>query len=247
MSYSENINTMIRLLDKMKLQAERFRQFNDTIPQLEMDVLMRDVRLLYDQLLTMDRSNIPGDSKKEMPAEQSALENNIGQPVQAIRENEMSRRPENKTPAASESEDHSVEPGNASKLSGKRAKVIAANPPGSGNLFDEQASETMLPQTLHERIVQSRDELSLAEKLSVLPLQDLKKSIGINEKFKFINELFDGNLEAYNECINTLNAFSNYPEAELYIEQTMIPKFEWKKESGVFQSLLFLVQRKFNF
>ena len=118
----------------------------------------------------------------------------------------------------------------------------------SGNLFEEAvvADKDEGKQTIHEKFSKSKEDKSWHDKLQSQPVMDLKKSIGINEKFKFVNQLFDGHLQDYNESIDVLNNFKTLSEAQNFVEQTLMPKFNWKKESGVYQSLMFLIQRKFN-
>src|ERR1051325_1170887 len=60
-------------------------------------------------------------------------------------------------------------------------------------------------------------EESVAEKISHKKISDLKSVIGINEKFQFINELFDGNMKEYNVALDQINNFSSLGEAVNYL------------------------------
>ena len=53
-------------------------------------------------------------------------------------------------------------------------------------------------------------EKTVADKLSRQPIKDLKSAIGLNQKFLFMNDLFEGENELFNNAINKINSF-NYP------------------------------------
>lgn len=116
-------------------------------------------------------------------------------------------------------------------------------------LFDEQptiASEKFqsVP-SLYDKISANKVDKSIATKLQKNPVSDLRKSIGINEKFAFINELFDGNQSAYNQAIDQLNGSAGHSEAIAYIENDLIPKYQWTGESDSFLKLRNLIDRRF--
>ncbi len=57
------------------------------------------------------------------------------------------------------------------------------------------------------------DDKSIVENLTNRPLADLRAAIGINEKFLFVNELFGGSLQEYNQAIQALNQAGNLDSA----------------------------------
>lgn len=64
----------------------------------------------------------------------------------------------------------------------------------------------------------------------------LKSLIGINDKFLFINELFDGNLKEYNEAIETLSGFKD-SRAALEFLNLLREKNMWETSSRAFVKL----------
>lgn len=85
---------------------------------------------------------------------------------------------------------------------------------------------------------------SVAEKLQHKKITDLKASIGINEKFQFINELFEGNMKEYNVAIDQINSFSSLEEAESYISN-LEDVYKWQPENQIVENFKLLVQRRF--
>gem|GEM_PF-408053 len=74
--------------------------------------------------------------------------------------------------------------------------------------------------------------------------ESFKAAIGINDKFMFINELFDGNLREYNEGIETLSGFKNLPLAQEYLDQ-LRHRYNWDSASNALQRIKELVEKRF--
>lgn len=77
-------------------------------------------------------------------------------------------------------------------------------------------------------------------------IRDLKKAIGINDRFVFINELFRGDEAMYERSIKTINNFSIYPEAQYWIERELKIKLGWDNEKPAVQEFYALVKRRFS-
>lgn len=86
---------------------------------------------------------------------------------------------------------------------------------------------------------------NIAEKLKETPISDLVKAIAISKKFEFINLLFDGNSEFYKQCIQTIQASSDYQSAIQYIEQDVILKYDWQEHEKLAAEFFSLVRRRF--
>jgi hypothetical protein len=99
-------------------------------------------------------------------------------------------------------------------------------------------------QTLNERLKTEKKELGSMLKDS--PVKDLKKAIGINDRFVFIEELFRGDENMYERSIKTINGFSIFPEAEYWIQRELKTKVGWDEESPTVQHFDQLVRRRFS-
>ncbi len=80
----------------------------------------------------------------------------------------------------------------------------------------------------------------LTARLQSRPISDLRNSIGLNEKFLFIKELFKGRPEKYNQCIDSLNQSTSFEEAMNYIRSN----FSWDENDEATKKLVNLVKRK---
>ena len=85
----------------------------------------------------------------------------------------------------------------------------------------------------------------LASVLNEGPVRDLKKAIGINDRFVFLSELFRGDEAMYERSIKTINNFRIYPEAEYWIERELKVKLGWDEKKDVVKQFRQLVKRRF--
>jgi len=112
--------------------------------------------------------------------------------------------------------------------------------PGTQKNINDAATR---PESLNDRLKQSKIELS--DMLTEAPVRDLKKAIGVNDRFLFINELFRGDEAMYERSIKTINNFSIYPEAQYWIERELKVKIGWK-DSDIVRQFDQLVKRRFS-
>lgn len=100
------------------------------------------------------------------------------------------------------------------------------------------------PESINDRLKQSKIEL--AEVLKESPIKDLRKAIGINDRFLFINELFRGDEAMYERSIKTINGFNIYPEAEYWISRELKTKLGWNTDLPSVLQFDQLVKRRFS-
>jgi hypothetical protein len=98
--------------------------------------------------------------------------------------------------------------------------------------------------SLNDRITTGKHDLSLADRMHLKPISDIKAAIGINEKFQFINELFEGSADRYNEAINLLNVCSGNSEAIRLFEDLKM-RYGWDDQGPVFLRLHEFVERRY--
>lgn len=98
--------------------------------------------------------------------------------------------------------------------------------------------------SLNEKLKQSK--IDLGDTLTEAPVRDLRKAIGVNDRFLFINELFRGDEPAYERSIKTINGFSIFPEAEYWIQRELKVKNGWNDSNEIVQQFYRLVKRRFS-
>ncbi len=99
-------------------------------------------------------------------------------------------------------------------------------------------------ESLNEKLKLNNVELGAV--LQSAPVRDLKKAIGINDRYVFINELFRGDEVTYERSIKTINSFTILAEAEYWIKRELKLKFAWNEGSEAVHHFDQLVKRRFS-
>lgn len=114
-------------------------------------------------------------------------------------------------------------------------------------MLDEEAEKSEANSRLGDSFLKGKslndlvtDQNKLEFKLSNRPVSSMKTAIGINDRFQYIRELFDGSSEKFAETVHELDSKPDLKEAVDYLRQN----FRWKKNET---SLKFvnLVKRRF--
>jgi len=88
------------------------------------------------------------------------------------------------------------------------------------------------------------EDNSVANKLRGKSITSIKAAIGINDKFQYLNDLFKGNVQDYNESLDSLNNFSTIEQAEAHFN-ALRSKFGWDMENNSAAGLYDLVIRRY--
>jgi hypothetical protein len=88
--------------------------------------------------------------------------------------------------------------------------------------------------------IRSDDMSKLEHKLSNRPVSSIQSAIGINDRFQFIRELFEGSADNFVKAVTDLDSMKDMKEAVDYLQTN----FKWKKNES---SLKFvnLIKRRF--
>ena len=98
-------------------------------------------------------------------------------------------------------------------------------------------------ESFNDRLKENRAELM--HSLKETPIRDLRKGIGINDRFVFISELFRGDEPMYERSIKTINSFNIYPEAEYWMNRELKIKLGWDDTKEIVKHFYQLVKRRF--
>jgi hypothetical protein len=98
--------------------------------------------------------------------------------------------------------------------------------------------------SLNDKLKQQKPELS--DSLQDSAIKDLRKGIGVNDRFLFINELFRGDEVMYERSIKTINGFTIFPEAEYWIKRELKLKLAWHDANPVVKQFDQLIRRRFS-
>lgn len=112
---------------------------------------------------------------------------------------------------------------------------------GTPTIADKLKSETP---SLNDTIISGKSDLSLADRIHLKPISDLKPAIGLNDKFQFINDLFEGSTDRYTEALNLLNSCSGTQDAEALLAD-LKARYHWPDQNAAWKKLREFVVRRY--
>ena len=257
------------LLEAINEQFEIIREYEDFIPQIEFDMIMENVRKLYETFHRLQRLNDPllfvekriagpQDLKqpaamhlrsvKSVPGRPGAEPVSASQPLSATenppQQEALNESKPGQTPGTmQEKNDHTQKlalpqaPPQIPVRPAVKKEMTVKRPLKTTELELFTSEEPVFNIKLKEA-----RERSLGPKVS--RHESFKAAIGINDKFMFINELFDGNLRDYNEAIETLGGFKTRPQAQEYLD-LLRRRFNWNSGLNAFKRIKELVEGRF--
>ncbi|MCW3080082.1 hypothetical protein [Segetibacter sp.] len=99
-------------------------------------------------------------------------------------------------------------------------------------------------ESLNDKLKQHKAEMSSV--LQEAPIRDLKKAVSINDRHRFISELFRGDETMYERSIKTINTFHIFAEAEFWIQRELKVKLGWDTSLELVKTFDQLVKRRFS-
>ncbi|MFD2573331.1 hypothetical protein ACFSUS_22005 [Spirosoma soli] len=111
----------------------------------------------------------------------------------------------------------------------------------SSGLVDTAPS---LNDTLRESA--TAEPATIAETFHRAPIESIARSISLNQKFRFINQLFNGNTSAYNQAIEEIDTLNNYGQALDLISYRYASQYLWDMSSDEVSELVEILKRRFS-
>ncbi|WP_156126236.1 hypothetical protein [Hymenobacter sp. DG25B] len=109
-------------------------------------------------------------------------------------------------------------------------------------LYEKLKTERATP-PLAETLRTERTAATLAEKAP--KVESLREAISINQRFGFINELFNGENMEYHAAIQKLDAMPDAATARRYVQEDLAQQYGWVRKEEHVNKLLRLIDRKF--
>lgn len=113
----------------------------------------------------------------------------------------------------------------------------------------EAVKEEQLQEKMEEKVTTVDEDVKtnqeIAQKLSRTPIKSLKEAFSLNDRYLYANELFDKNMEAFNNLIKTIDESSNMSEAHEKLI-TAKTQYNWDEENNLYVEFSILVERRFS-
>jgi len=257
MSEKRYLDEIAAILEAILEQTETISERKGKIPQIELDIVQENIRKLYDAFRHLDKANasaapaaVPtsvATPAPSMPSEEPAVTPQVAPRAETGPDRTVpaeDARPEGPQPAEPE-----TSPERPHYTIPKRPADIPASHQGP-DLRENGTKKVSVAEmygtqtrTLND-LAENGEHLSVAERLQQHRITDLRAALGINDKFVFINDLFEGDSERYNASIETLNSFKNYEEAFVHLIQLQ-QRYGWDTESSVYHKLTDFIRRRY--
>jgi len=121
-------------------------------------------------------------------------------------------------------------------------KPVRSDDEGSSKPTKEKQHEG--PTTLNDRFT-TQQKTSLAEVLQKRKIENIKNHISINQRFMFINELFGGDTNIYNQALERVDNCQSMNEALDYLQQNHVRQQQWEMESEEVAEFMDVLAKKY--
>lgn len=228
-------NDIKRLLSELEKIKKIITEYDEPamIPEIERDILLSVLRNLYAKMVSIPYTTQAIQEPEKIPSSENQSREETKEQDEMIEFIDEKQSDEETNSEIQPRIDHIHEKDTEQKKKTdekqkETIKTLAEKFQGNSHYVYENLSEKKQLQ-------------NVSSKLQSRPIGDIAASIGVNDKFKLIRDLFNGDAESYRKTIEILNNSTNFNEAFNYISTN----FNWDMEDISVQFILDLVRRKF--
>ncbi len=247
MDYKNTFEQMYEDMDHLKALLKKFQSSDsDEIHRIEIDIALGKLRDIYDMFSLMGRSLELGESehekteKGEKPGKavpDKGNDNSVMEKPEQDQKKEIELETEQQ--AASEPEEE-IEEQEEVIADEKEEQPMIKKEKQAGKIFADRFSAP--ENQINETIGRSKIQTDLSSRLQSKPITDINKALGVNDKFLFAKELFNGDKARFKETIDVVNNANDFDEAMNYINEN----FAWDMDNPYAKMFIDLVNRKYN-
>ena len=219
-----DINKSKILLKKINALHESAEAFDNSMSKMERDLLLHYLREMYELVLDDANSAFGMEDlvyQKERPMRAKPLE-----PRQDVQVSSPAM------PVQEAKEDTSDSSSNGQMTPEVEVTKVS--------LEEEKKDEKLTIDPDIEALFDTKTSNDLSDRFRSLPIANIGRSMGINDRILTTNELFGGNQEAFNTCVDTLNDMSNFEEAKAYLVSDIATKYKWASPKRAKKAMVFL-------
>lgn len=244
MSYRHTLEAALESLQDIEQLIKGFPD-NGDVPSIELDLSLQKLRNIYELLLVLKS---PVDIRKEEPSAAAVTQSPtvFTEPV-SVTASAPPSAPVTAPPPIIQG-DAVIEIEVEREITENvRSSEPAVAPPMQSTITHREGTEAQILSdrfkgraTLHETLHQSMGKEGQFHAQGK-PVENLLSAIGINDRFTFIRELFNGDSPAFEHAIKALNEAANFNDAYNYMTQN----YDWDMDSDAVQLLLDIIRRKY--
>jgi hypothetical protein len=114
----------------------------------------------------------------------------------------------------------------APKLQNIPTSIVVESVPEPSPVIDSQVNKVVEQKFQEEKKTENPSSSKIQK-----TLPDLSKFMGINDKFLFSNQLFNGNMQDLNSAVQMFNGIDNLESAMVLVE-SLRDKYNWEVQLG---------------
>ncbi len=238
-----DLNKAQLLLDKINRLYKSMSLDPKNVAQIEKDLMQDYIKSLYDSFMD-ERQNSPVSSIHVEPTVRKATPEMSPPPVQKFEARQS-------TPPPVERRVITPPPRLERIIAPPVEEVIVETPPPITSPPPRAATPPPAPTPTisddGEQLFSLENGTELSHKLSSLPISDLNKAMGINERIFTINELFRGDSRAFKHTMNELNQLSTFEQAKEYLASNVVNQYDWtnKQRRNKAKNFIKLIRRRY--
>lgn len=116
------------------------------------------------------------------------------------------------------------------------------SPTKDSTINDTFSEET---HTINERFESESHSSSIAEAHETEKISEIQKSISVNQRYMFLNDLFGGDREVYEQALNNVEHSASFDDSVELLVQNYSKKYEWDMNSDEVKELLKVIFKRF--
>ena len=257
MGYNQTFEIIIKDIQDIEKLVGNFKNYS-RVPKIELDLTLSKLRNVYDLILMF------GEAEESSPDEGNSFEfvgkeGNPPKPQPEIKEEPLSGEPEKPEEKKEEKKEISPKP----SAENTQQEVSRQLPPLQNEDIrldkkeedmirhhqeEERKKQSLLSgqyekrkEFINEKLGEKTNKNDISSRLQSSPIKTISGSMGINDKFYFIRELFKGDAEKFRSTLDVLDHTNSFEGAVKYLKDN----FSWDMDSPTVQQFLNLVRRKF--
>ncbi|NRB46178.1 MAG: hypothetical protein HRU41_00790 [Saprospiraceae bacterium] len=221
------------------------------IATIERDLMLSYIRQLYETFHQMDENGTVASPKsrdakvKQNPDLEITNEPAVKPPVKKYKPPRIIEIPDTvkETPPAPKKQ---APPPPPPKPAPKSKPAPKPEPPKAPPAPKPAPTATGSSNPKIKKLFVFKEAKELSEKLSAQPIKDLTKSMAINDRLLYTNDLFGKDNNALNAALKQLNGLSSMDQAQPMLEE-LAEKYDWTSEekTDTAISLIKLVRRRY--
>lgn len=257
MNNQEALMQLQNMLQQLQMRLQVMQRNTEAIPDVEWQLLLNDTASLYDMALFAKNQSLQKKPEKEKT--ETKVEGQLNEiTIEALSAkfpslNQVLKKEGNVETVSEFCEEKTIpkiieSPQIVNKQEKEAPKIktgldkqpiIAETENNLQNIAEKYKTDQ---KTLNDSLQNSINSIGIH--MQHQPIGDIKKAIGINEKFLFIKELFNNSEQSYYNAIDELNHCDNYQNAIAKMND-FADAYQWVQESPICLKLHDLIRRRY--